>query len=687
MRIHSGLVLLLLSLALLLAVAPVFGQGDFTAILTFDPYPSPYISDWENNPAIGQALITNGTSGTVSVRAFLTIIHDTRGKIASANSRVFEFPPGQVTSLTTRDLIDDQTIDYDHSIRDIAVRTGRLPEGKYRVCLRLETESGTLLLDNQCVEFTILYPDPPYLVFPADGESITNAYPIFQWTPVQVPVGFPVHYDLQIVELLESQTPAQALGANYPQYRNTDVTSTSLSYPVDALALQTGKTYAWQVQVLDDKGFPPSSNNGKSEIWTFRCAIDTTTPIEVRQLAGHVYDAESDLALGSARVVYRAVERKISEGDTTWVDRDDSLVCITDAAGYFKFDSATYQSYYSLSTSRPDYQPVRLAGQGYYLADNTTNLKIKLNFAPPGSRRLAGVLKDFFSNEPVPNAAVEYHVVEVQTVTDSAGNSFFRYVENPRKKLTAITDARGRFEFLQAADSSFFSLRAANPPAYLPAVDMGPDQRQVGDIEDYILLIKPNAGSITGTVRTIVGGKTIPVARAVVGLTRTAVVSVQTTLFGRTSVQTEVRIDSAHASAYSDTNGNFKIQRVSQEKPSTVDITYIQLPFVRIPIKIVTAFASYSYRITVNDKRYRPYLSPDSLVLAPGENTDSGEHLLTPRSGAIVGRVLCDTVGVEGATVYLYQTTYRPPSRNDMERAAGIGDAKGGLGATGAEGG
>jgi hypothetical protein len=65
-------------LLLLLTAVSSFGQTDWTVDLVFDPYPSPYISDWENNPGIGQAIITNGTANTVQVRVFLSIIHDTR---------------------------------------------------------------------------------------------------------------------------------------------------------------------------------------------------------------------------------------------------------------------------------------------------------------------------------------------------------------------------------------------------------------------------------------------------------------------------------------------------------------------------------------------------------------------------------------------------------------------------------
>ncbi len=680
MRIRRRVILTTLLLVSLLTAASALGQGDWSANLFFDPFPSPYISDWENNPSIGQAIINNGTSDAQRVRVFLTIIHDTRGLIASANSRLFDFPPGSSSSLTTADMIEDESIEYDHSIRELAVRTGRLPEGKYRVCVRLESESGTLLLDNQCAEFTIVYPDPPYLVYPVDGDSVTSPFPMFQWTPVQVPVGFQVHYDFEMAEVLEGQSAAQALAANYRQYSNTNISGAGLLYPTDALPFQIGKKYAWQVQALDDQGYPPATNDGKSEIWTFVYAVDTLPPVEPRRLAGHVYNNSTGQALDSSQVVYHAVDRKISDGDTSWVARDDSLVRTTDANGSFAFDSTLDKTYYSLTASRPTYQPLQLVGKDQYQDGDIKDLSIRLEPAPPGNRRLAGVLRDFYSDAPVPNATVIYHVVEAQTIADSSGANHIALVENQRKTFETITDADGRFEFVHAADSSFFSLRASLVPAFLPAVDMGPNQRQTGDIDDYILLIKPNAGSITGTLQANVAGTPQPVSRAIVRLLRTALVKKQTTLWGNTTVSTVTISDTSDVSAYSDANGFFKLQRISQEKPTTITEGSISFLFFKVPIRTITTVESYSYRIAVNDNRFQPYLSFDSVTVAPGETTESGEHVLTFKSGSIVGRIQCDSLPVEGAKVYLYRAAYRQPNGGGNGLSGGSLDAKGGLG-------
>jgi hypothetical protein len=344
------------------------------------PYPSAYITDWENNPSIGQALITNGTSDTVRVRVYLTVNRGTQ-RIAEANSVLLDFPPGSSSNITTRELVDDQSIEYDEGIEEIAIRTGRLPEGNYQVCIRVENESGTVLLSDICEEFTIVYPDPPYLIYPVDGESVLGRFPIFQWTPVQVPVGFDIHYNLRMAELLPGQTAAQALAANMPHFEDANIRGSSLQYPISAQTMVKDRTYAWQVQVLDKTGYPPSTNDGRSEIWTFRFEADTTTPVELRQLAGQVLDAETGRALDSVRLVYRPVSRSVSAGDTTWTAGEDSTVCVTGPGGNFQIDSAYNKSFYTLEASRKDYRPLVLSGREQYLSGDVRNKTVRLTYA------------------------------------------------------------------------------------------------------------------------------------------------------------------------------------------------------------------------------------------------------------------------------------------------------------------
>jgi len=263
----SSLIAALLTLAVSSASAQAPG---WTAFTMMQPYPSPYFSDWQNNPTIGSLNVYNHTASDAQVRIFLTIVRQNGTQLGRGVSGPMLIPRGQLpTIITMTHIIDWGSVKYDKSVESFMLQTGRFPEGYYTACVTLKDLSDNPLVENVCANFTIVYPDPPYLVLPTNGNTVDSQYPVFQWTPLQVPPVYQLHYVFRLVELLPGQVPAQALASNVPYYENASLLTTSLQYPIDAFALEKGKTYVWQVQALDQNGFPPAANNGKSEIWTF----------------------------------------------------------------------------------------------------------------------------------------------------------------------------------------------------------------------------------------------------------------------------------------------------------------------------------------------------------------------------------------------------------------------------------
>ncbi len=265
-RLLSGLALVA---AVTVAAVPARGQA-ISASLQIDKFPTPYLSDWEINPNLVQVTLRNDSSEAVSVKIDVSIRREGGGTVASGSSKIFDLPAGSDQTILTPDLIDYESLSYSSSIRDIAVRTGRLPEGDYELCTTVKDAGGGVLVDEVCEFFEIVYPDPPMLIYPFDGDTVRSAYPVFQWQPAAAPSNFPIHYVLTIAEVTGTQTPLQALSASeYYQYQADNLTQTSLSYPPDALPLEDGKKYVWQIRALDDNGYPPTANDGKSELWTF----------------------------------------------------------------------------------------------------------------------------------------------------------------------------------------------------------------------------------------------------------------------------------------------------------------------------------------------------------------------------------------------------------------------------------
>ncbi|HEY0809369.1 MAG TPA: hypothetical protein VGD49_04370, partial [Longimicrobiales bacterium] len=185
---------------------------------------------------------------------------------------------------------------HDEEEERIASRTGRLREGEYTACAVVADLTGFSLAES-CTQFTIVYPDPPLLLSPANRDVVTETDPLFQWTPVQVPVDFQLSYVMRVVEVLNGQTPQEALRANIPHYQSLDGQFPSLRYPIDARPFEVGKQYAWTVQVLDQNGYAASANDGRSEIWTFSYddgSPQLPTPSSGQKVILSVYNTKDD---------------------------------------------------------------------------------------------------------------------------------------------------------------------------------------------------------------------------------------------------------------------------------------------------------------------------------------------------------------------------------------------------------
>jgi len=256
-----------------LVLFPVITKAQIWDVtLNINPFPSPYVSDWENNPtAVGQATIENRTDNGEEVELFVTVFKSDIGQLLeSVGGKVF-VQPNSMKTLNNTDFIRFSSADFTNSsIEEQVFRTGRLPEGTYTACVQVRNLGGANFSPQRCQNFEIVYPDPPQLITPIDKNSVTTEFPTFQWIPVNVPPQFDVFYTLKIVEVLETQTALRALEANVPVFERNDITSTTFIYPIDGLSFKDDISYAWQVQAVDQFGLAPASNQGRSEIFEFK---------------------------------------------------------------------------------------------------------------------------------------------------------------------------------------------------------------------------------------------------------------------------------------------------------------------------------------------------------------------------------------------------------------------------------
>jgi hypothetical protein len=128
----------------------------------------------------------------------------------------------------------------------------------------------------------------PQLVSPNEGKTFAqnemSAPVIFRWTPV-VPKPQSVTYRLKVWQLMQGQTGAQAMRTNQPIITK-DVDNITQAV---VNGIYTGPCrppflceFVWQVQALNRENNPIGSNEGKSELWSFKVgengAIVCTAP-------------------------------------------------------------------------------------------------------------------------------------------------------------------------------------------------------------------------------------------------------------------------------------------------------------------------------------------------------------------------------------------------------------------------
>ena len=317
-----------------LGATPLVAQG-WDAILAVNPVPSPYLSDWEANPNYGTLTVFNGSGQSQSVRLVFNVV-DMRGRLLASGRSDPQLVPADAPAIFDDPFEIAGSTRHDTEVEAQMRRTGRLPEGDYRACVAV-VDLGGFQLAEACEVFSVVYPDPPLLVAPFDGEVVTTQDFFLQWTPSQVPLGFDLRYVLEIAEVRQSQLPAEALRSNILHFHDPDVAGTQLLYPLAAQPLEPGRRYAWRVRALDINGYPVAANDGSSEIWTFRystgaeqVALVELTPSAATVSQGRdtvrldvtAYDAY-DLAIDDAQVQWRTLDTTVARVDSgglvTWV--------------------------------------------------------------------------------------------------------------------------------------------------------------------------------------------------------------------------------------------------------------------------------------------------------------------------------------------------------------------------------
>jgi hypothetical protein len=250
--------------------------AQFTINLLVNNRPPSYLSDW-NSAIAGQLLVTYSGSAPRQVKISSQLQDGNGALIAHSNTTTAEpvrINPGANIIRLDRVLQLENMI-FTGGGNSLAT-SGKLSVGNYQLCVQLLSDStGNLpVTAEQCRPFTQVNYQLPFLLSPNDktwlDANVAQTAITFRWSSL-IPVSqeAPV-YRLQVYEVLEAQTPMQALRSNQPILL-TDLRRITQYIWRPQLPLKDSATHVfiWTVQTLDSKGIPitsPDENNqGRSE--------------------------------------------------------------------------------------------------------------------------------------------------------------------------------------------------------------------------------------------------------------------------------------------------------------------------------------------------------------------------------------------------------------------------------------
>ncbi|AEV99209.1 hypothetical protein A4D02_35585 [Niastella koreensis] len=144
---------------------------------------------------------------------------------------------------------------------------GFLPVGVYNICYTVTRWTNDISdqVADECVTAEVEPISPPQLIQPGDRDGVIVRRPFFTWLPPTPYNSFSnLLYDWLLVEVQPTQSGADAIQQNIPVYLQSNISFTSLQYPLNMPELDTGKVYAWRVTAKNN--LSPIAN---SEVWSF----------------------------------------------------------------------------------------------------------------------------------------------------------------------------------------------------------------------------------------------------------------------------------------------------------------------------------------------------------------------------------------------------------------------------------
>lgn len=263
--------------------------------LVLSPTPPSTLSEWANRKEVLTLIVTGGGPGATIDAKIKTEIRTMDGTVIGttdlARAQTFSFTSANVIMGAAEVLPLDNMI-FTGKYRTSLNRTGKLPADNYVLCVQLVRPADfTPLTERVCRNFYLANTQLPILMKPYNEEvldgKVAQTAITFRWTPVVPQLKEPVTYRIQVFEILDYQTPVQALRSNQPlldkevkgmtQYiwqpqlsfidvpeDKEDKTPETKTQNNNA-ATPGLKRFIWTIQSLDALGNPVNQTDGNGE--------------------------------------------------------------------------------------------------------------------------------------------------------------------------------------------------------------------------------------------------------------------------------------------------------------------------------------------------------------------------------------------------------------------------------------
>jgi len=223
--------------------------------LVLNPAPPANLTEWGNRREVMTVIVSPqpGLAAQFKIKVQITASDGTAAGVNDlSRAQIFTLQSTPLI-LTAMDVMPLETMIFTGKYKSSLDRTGKLPSDNYTLCVTPVRPQDLLpMAPPVCKPFFLAATQLPILMKPYNEEildgNIAQTAITFRWTPLTPRTPNPVTYRLQVFEILEYQTPMQALRANQPLLDQEVIGTTQ---------------YIWRPQLPFAAYFQENSNQGE----------------------------------------------------------------------------------------------------------------------------------------------------------------------------------------------------------------------------------------------------------------------------------------------------------------------------------------------------------------------------------------------------------------------------------------